>query len=67
MKVQDLLVLFNMKRLEGKSAIITGAARGIGRGFAERYIAEGARVAIADINFAAAQKQPMSLVMKLTQ
>ena len=50
-----------MKRLEGKSAIITGAARGIGRGFAERYIAEGARVAIADINFAAAQKTAKEL------
>lgn len=37
-------------RLAGKTALITGAARGIGRAFAERYIAEGARVAIADIN-----------------
>ncbi len=53
--------MVNMKRLEGKSAIITGAARGIGRGFAERYIAEGARVAIADINFAAAQKTAKEL------
>ncbi|WP_176249233.1 MULTISPECIES: L-iditol 2-dehydrogenase [unclassified Sulfitobacter] len=44
-----------MKRLEGKSALITGAARGIGLGFAEAYIAEGARVAIADINLEAAQ------------
>ena len=39
-----------MKRLEGKTALITGAARGIGRAFAEAYVAEGARVAIADIN-----------------
>ena len=39
-----------MKRLDGKCALITGAARGIGRSFAERYIAEGAHVAIADIN-----------------
>ena len=39
-----------MKRLEGKSALITGSARGIGRAFAEAYIREGARVAIADIN-----------------
>lgn len=37
-------------RLEGKSAIITGAARGIGKAFAEAYVREGARVAIADIN-----------------
>ena len=37
-------------RLEGKSAIITGSARGIGRAFAEAYAREGARVAIADID-----------------
>jgi galactitol 2-dehydrogenase len=44
-----------MKRLAGKSALITGSARGIGRGFAAAYIREGATVAIADINLAAAQ------------
>ncbi|MDO5612701.1 MAG: L-iditol 2-dehydrogenase [Paracoccus sp. (in: a-proteobacteria)] len=37
-------------RLQGKTALITGAARGIGRAFAQAYIREGARVAIADIN-----------------
>lgn len=37
-----------MKRLAGKSALITGSARGIGRAFAEAYAGEGANVIIAD-------------------
>jgi D-sorbitol dehydrogenase (acceptor) len=43
-------------RLEGKSALITGSARGIGRAFAEAYVREGATVAIADINLEAAEQ-----------
>ncbi len=39
-----------MKRLENKIAMITGAARGIGRTFAEAYVREGARVALCDID-----------------
>lgn len=44
-----------MTRLAGKTALITGAGRGIGRAFAERYVAEGARVAIADLDLARAK------------
>lgn len=42
-----------MNRLEGKTAIITGAAQGIGEGVAREFLAEGARVMIADIQTAA--------------
>ena len=48
-------------RLEGKSALITGAARGIGKGFAEAYVREGARVAIADINIDAARETALEI------
>lgn len=44
-----------MKRLAGKRALITGAARGIGLAFAEAYVAQGATVCIADINLEAAR------------
>ncbi|MGH1412613.1 MAG: SDR family oxidoreductase [Pelagimonas sp.] len=42
-------------RLQGKRAIVTGAASGFGAGIAQRFLVEGAQVVIADINGAAAQ------------
>lgn len=39
-------------RLQGKVAIVTGAASGIGRGIAIKYAAEGAALALADVNLA---------------
>lgn len=48
-------------RLQGKTGLITGAARGIGLEFARAYIAEGARVALADINAEAVAKAAESL------
>ena len=42
-------------QLQGKIAIVTGAASGIGKEIAGLYAKEGARVAIADMNLAAAQ------------
>jgi 3-oxoacyl-[acyl-carrier protein] reductase len=37
-------------RLKDRTAVVTGAASGIGAGIAERFISEGARVVIADVN-----------------
>ena len=45
-----------MAQLDGKVAIVTGAAGGFGEGIARCFVAEGARVLIADLDFAKAQK-----------
>jgi NAD(P)-dependent dehydrogenase (short-subunit alcohol dehydrogenase family) len=42
-------------KLKNKVAVVTGGAGGIGAAIVERYLAEGARVAIADVSLAAAQ------------
>jgi 2-hydroxycyclohexanecarboxyl-CoA dehydrogenase len=45
-----------MDRLTGKVAIVTGAAQGIGRAIASRLADEGAKVALADIQFDSAER-----------
>lgn len=41
--------------LEGRTAVVTGGAQGLGRAIAERFVAEGARVVIGDVDLAAAE------------
>ena len=50
--------------LKDKVCIVTGGASGIGRGIAERYIADGALVAIADLRLDAAQATAKELTEK---
>ncbi|MEP6827729.1 MAG: 3-hydroxybutyrate dehydrogenase [Aestuariivirga sp.] len=61
--------------LNGKTAIVTGAASGLGRAIATRFVTAGAKVAIADLNLQAAEAtanalstsgQTMALAMDVT-
>lgn len=45
-----------MARLEGRVAIVTGAASGFGEGMARRFAEEGAKVVVADINAVGARR-----------
>jgi 3-hydroxybutyrate dehydrogenase len=48
-------------KMKNKICLVTGAARGIGEGIAKRYVEEGAKVAIADLNLDDAQKTAKNL------
>ena len=44
-----------MSLLDGQTAVITGGAQGLGLAIAERFVAEGARVVLGDLNLEATQ------------
>lgn len=50
-----------MGRLEGKTAVITGAASGFGAGMAQRFAEEGAQVVVADLNAKGAEEVASSI------
>jgi 3-oxoacyl-[acyl-carrier protein] reductase len=50
-----------MRRLQNRTALVTGAAQGFGRGIAETFIREGALVAVLDLNAEAAARTAADL------
>ncbi|MBW0013504.1 MAG: SDR family NAD(P)-dependent oxidoreductase, partial [Mycobacterium sp.] len=44
-----------MSLLDGQTAVVTGGAQGLGFAIAERFVAEGARVVLGDVNLEATQ------------
>jgi NAD(P)-dependent dehydrogenase (short-subunit alcohol dehydrogenase family) len=56
-----------MERLDGKVAVVTGAASGIGLALCERFAAEGMRVAMADVDAAALEREAARLAADGTE
>jgi 3-oxoacyl-[acyl-carrier protein] reductase len=50
-----------MNLLDGRTAVITGGAQGLGRAIAERFVAEGARVVIGDVDLVAAEATALAI------
>ena len=50
-----------MARLQDRRAVVTGGASGFGRGIAEAFVREGARVVVADLDLARAREAAASL------
>ena len=48
-------------KLQDKVALVTGGASGIGLAIATRFVAEGAKVMLADVNAAAAEEKAVEL------
>src|ERR1700722_2456762 len=53
--------MLHMGLLDGKAAVVTGAAQGIGRAIADTFAREGAAIVIGDVNLEAAEAAAAAL------
>lgn len=58
--------IMTQRRLEGKVAIVTGAASGFGNGIATKFVQDGAKVLIADLSAVPAEAVAQKLGCKST-